>query len=175
MTRPAAPLGARFLRLTNADLPRLLQLCRSCSDFYALIEGQPPSDETAAELLGPLEDKYARGTRHVWGVEKDGALIAVAELLEGYPSSHDWYIGLLLIAPEHRRQGLGTQLCAGLVRWMGERSASVVRLVVHQQNAGARAFWDRQGFIVEREDLKRSGRLEGPVSILARRAWDRRS
>jgi ribosomal protein S18 acetylase RimI-like enzyme len=168
MTSLPAIAGVRSVRLTAADRPRLLQLCQRCAAFYELVEGQPPSDETAAEILGPLDAKYARGTKHVWGVEKAGALIAVAELLEGYPSAHDWYIGLLLIAPEQRRRGVGTQLCASLLDWMGERGASIVRLVVHRQNAGARAFWPRQGFMVEREDFKRSGRLEGPVWILAR-------
>ncbi len=158
------------VRLTNADLPRLLHLCRSCADFYELVEGQSPNDDTAAEIVGPLDAKYALGTKHVWGVEKEGALIAVAELFESYPSAHDWYIGLLLIAPEHRRQGIGAQLCAALVRWMGQRGAALVRLVVHQQNPGARAFWERQGFTVERQTFKRSGRLEGPVWILARPA-----
>jgi ribosomal protein S18 acetylase RimI-like enzyme len=161
-------VGAPSIRLTEADLPRLLQLCRSCADFYQLVEGQAPSGATAAEILGPLEAKYARGTKHVRGVEKEGALVAVAELLEGYPAAHDWYIGLLLVAPEHRRQNVGTQLCAALLRWMSERGASLVRLVVHQQNAGARSFWERQGFTLEREAFKRSGRLEGPVWILSR-------
>jgi ribosomal protein S18 acetylase RimI-like enzyme len=170
MTSLPAIAGVRSFRLAAADQARLLQLCQSCAAFYELIEGQPPGDETAAEILGPLESKYARGIKHVWGVEKEGALIAVAELLEGYPSAHDWYIGLLLVAPEHRRRGVGAQLCAAIVRWMGRRGASVVRLVVHQQNAGARTFWERQGFAFERETFKRSGRLEGPVWILARHA-----
>jgi ribosomal protein S18 acetylase RimI-like enzyme len=168
MTFPLAPFGFRLLRLTDADLPRLLELCRSCADFYELVEGQPPSEATAAEILGPLDVKFAHGTRHVWGVEKNDALIAVAELLEGHPSTHEWYIGLLLVAPEHRRQGVGGRLCAALLRWMGRRDASVVRLVVQQQNVNARAFWERQGFTLEREAFTRSGRLEGPVWILAR-------
>jgi ribosomal protein S18 acetylase RimI-like enzyme len=170
MTSIPTMIGAQCSGLIAADLPRLSLLCRSCADFYELVEGQAPSDATAAEILGPLDAKYAQGAKHVWGVEKEGKLIAVAELLEGYPSTHDWYIGLLLVAPEHRRRRVGAQLCAALVRWMRQRDATVVRLVVHQQNAGARTFWERQGFTLEREDLKRSGRLEGPVWILARPA-----
>jgi ribosomal protein S18 acetylase RimI-like enzyme len=163
-------IEAQCFRMIAADLPRLSLLCRSCADFYELIEGQSPSDETAAEILGPLDSKYTRGTKHVWGVEKEGRLIAVAELLEGYPASHGWYIGLLLVIPAHRRQGVGAQLCAALLRWMGQRGASIVRLVVQQQNAGARAFWERQGFTLEREGFNRSGRLESPVWVLARPA-----
>lgn len=159
---------AGAVRLTSVDLDRVAALCRDCSAFFELIEGQPASDETAAELLGPLEERFAQGTKHVWGFESAGKLIAVAELLAGYPASRDWYIGLLVIAPGERRKGVGTRLCASILAWMKEHGAETVRLVVHQQNPGARAFWERQGFTVEREVMKRSGRLEGPVSILAR-------
>jgi GNAT superfamily N-acetyltransferase len=156
------------VRLGPSDLPRLKDLCLACSAFYELIEGQPANEATAAEILGPLEPKYAHGTKHVWGVEVDGGLIAVAELLQGHPSVHDWYIGLLLVAPEQRRRGMGTQVCKAISDWMRIRGAMTVRLVVHKQNLVARTFWEQQGFAFEREVVKLSGRLEGPVWIFAR-------
>ena len=57
--------GVHSRPISAADFPRLLQLCQSCTDFYELVEGHPPSDETAAEIVGPLDAKYARGTKHV--------------------------------------------------------------------------------------------------------------
>jgi len=161
--------GAQTIRLSEADLPRLSRLCRSCSAFYELIEGQPASEATAAEILGPLDPKYAPGTKHVWGVEKGDKLIAVADLLQGYPSARDWCIGLLLVDPEHRQQGVGTRLCGAILHWMALHGASLVRLVVQQQNARARTFWERQGFTLEREDVIKSGRLESSVWILSRK------
>ena len=160
--------GGGAVRLGEPDRPRLEELCSSCTAFYELIEGQSATEATAAEILGPLEPKYARGTKHVWGVEAHGKLIAAAELLQGYPSTHDWYIGLLLVNPEQRRKGIGSQLCASIMTWMAVHGATTVRLVVHQQNPGARQFWERQGFVIERELVKRSGRLEGPVWIFVR-------
>jgi ribosomal protein S18 acetylase RimI-like enzyme len=158
--------------LGELDLPRLTELCLDCTAFYELVEGQPATDATAAEILGPLEQKYARGIKHVWGVEARGKLTAVAELLQGYPSTHEWYIGLLLVAPEQRRKGLGTEFCIMMLTWMAARGAKTVRLVVHQQNAVARRFWERQGFALERELVKQSGCLEGPVWIFARSLGD---
>jgi ribosomal protein S18 acetylase RimI-like enzyme len=158
--------------LGELDLSRLTELCLDCTAFYELVEGQPATDATAAEILGPLEPKYARGIKHVWGVEARGKLTAVAELLQGYPSTHEWYIGLLLVAPEQRRKGLGTEFCIMMLTWMAARGAKTVRLVVHQQNAVARRFWERQGFAIERELVKQSGRLEGPVWIFVRSLGD---
>jgi GNAT superfamily N-acetyltransferase len=156
------------VQLSPPDLPRLTDLCLACSAFYELIEGQPANEATASEILGPLDPEYAHGTKHVWGVDIDGGLAAVVELLKGHPSVNDWYIGLLLVAPAQRRKGLGTELLHAILEWIRSRGATTVRLVVHKQNPGARSFWERQGFSCEREVVKRSGRLEGPVWILAR-------
>jgi ribosomal protein S18 acetylase RimI-like enzyme len=160
--------GGTAVQLGDPDLPRLKGLCISCTAFYELVEGQPATEGMAAEILGPLEPKYAHGTKHVWGVELQGNLIAVAELLQGHPSIHDRYIGLLLVAPELRQKGLGTQFCVMILKWMAVHGAETVRLVVHRQNVIARRFWERQGFVTEREVVKRSGRLEGPVRIFVR-------
>jgi GNAT superfamily N-acetyltransferase len=165
---PTAIDDVRVARLGLADQVRLSAFCAECSDFFELVEGQPGGDSTAAELLGALEPPYAAGTRHVWGFEKEGQLVGVAELLQGHPSPLDWYIGLLLLNPAHRRQGLGTKLVDGILNWIRAHGASVVRVVVQHQNPDARTFWERRGFAVEREVVKRLGLLEGPVWVLAR-------
>jgi len=160
--------SGRVFPLSDPDLPKLKDLCLVCTAFYELVEGQPATEATAAEILGPLEPRYVHGTKHVWGVEAQGKLVAVAELLEGHPTTHDWYIGLLLVAPEQRRKGLGTRFCEMILDWLAVHRATTVRLVVHKQNVVARTFWERQGFVPEREVVKRSGRLEGPVWIFVR-------
>ena len=169
MTETLTVGDAEAVRLEERDLPGLLRLCLSCTAFYELIEGQPATETTAAEILGPLDSEYAHGVKHVWGVRRGGQLIAVAELLQGHPDVRDWYFGLLLIDPDQRRKGLGTQFSAAILNWIGDLGGSTVRLVVQQQNADARSFWERQGFAIEREVVKQSGRRVGPVWILVRR------
>ena len=164
---PTLP-DATTVRLAAGDLGRLSRLCLSCSGFYELVEGRPASDATAAETLGPLAPQYGACAKHVFAVAKGGDLIAVTELLQGHPSAREWYIGLLLVDPEHRRRGLGARLCAATIDWIGGHDGVIVRLVVQQQNPEAREFWERQSFHMEREMVKQSGRLENLVWILAR-------
>ena len=156
------------IKLHSVDLPRLEDLCLACTAFYELVEGQPPTDKTAANILGPIDPEYAHGIKHVWGVEMQGDLVAVAELLQGHPTTYEWYIGLLLVTPQRRRLGLGTQFCRIILDWIAVRGGAKVRLVVHQQNVAAYGFWQKQGFSVERELNKKSGQLHGQVSVLVR-------
>lgn len=150
------------------DLGRLTRLCLACTGFFELVEGQPAGDAAAAEILGPLPPEYAGRVKHVFAVERAGDLMAVVELLQGHPTARDWYIGLLLIDPQHRGRRLGTRLCAAVLDWIAALEGATVRLVVQHQNSGARTFWERQGFSVERETTKQAGRLENRVWILAR-------
>lgn len=143
------------VRLDETDLPRLSHFCRDCTAFFELVAGHPGGEATAAEMLGPLAPEYARGTPHVFGFERNGELIGVAELLQGYPSEREWCIGLLLLHPEQRRGGLGTRLCTNLLEWIRAEGGTAVRLVVQHQNPRARVFWERQGFAFERDDGSR--------------------
>lgn len=81
--------SGRAVRLGPPDLSRLKELCIACSAFFEVIEGQAADEATAVEILGPLEPRYRHGTKHVWGVEAGGELIAVAELLEGQLSKRE--------------------------------------------------------------------------------------
>lgn len=160
--------GGSAIKLHSVDISRLAELCRACTAFYELVEGQAPTDETAANILGPLDPEYADGIKHVWGIEIHGDLVAVAELLQGHPTSCEWYIGLLLVNPQRRREGLGAQFCRMILDWIVLRGGTTVRLVVHQQNVAAQRFWQRQGFSAERDVKKKSGRLHGQVSVFVR-------
>lgn len=163
---PTFTADADLVRLDQTDLPRLSRLCADCSAFFELVEGQPGGAATAAEILGPLDPEHAHGTRHVFGVQKNNELIGVVDLLQGHPSAREWYIGLLLLHPEHRGGGLGARLCTEILDWIRVQGGVAVRLVVQHQNSLARDFWERQGFSVEREVVSRVGRLESAVWIL---------
>ena len=172
MTLPPIIADANVVRLEETDLPRLSRLCVDCTAFFELVEGQPGGDATAAEILGPLASEYARGTRHVFGLQRNDELIGVADLLQGYPSAREWFIGLLLLHPEHRGGGLGARLCRDILDWIRVQGGIAVRLVVQHQNQRARAFWERQGFFIEQEVVARAGHLSGPVWILLRPIGD---
>lgn len=60
----------------------------------------------------------------------------------------DW-VGItdVAVSPEHRRQGLGIVVMGALLEWGAERGATTAYLQVRGDNAGARALYDKLGFV----------------------------
>jgi ribosomal-protein-alanine acetyltransferase len=56
------------------------------------------------------------------------------------------HLNLLAVAPEHRRQGLGSQLMDWLTITAIEAGVFRINLEVRTQNAAARSFYERLGF-----------------------------
>lgn len=146
--------------LTAADRGRLEILCRECTDFFELVEGQPGGSGTAAEILGPLPSNVSCGAKSIFGVERGNELIGAVEMLAGFPSPNEWYVGLLFLRPDARGAGAGTIVWEDLRKRMKMEGAVAARLIVQKQNPGARRFWERQGFAVEKEIVAKVGKLE---------------
>lgn len=154
------------LALGESDLASLHRLCVRSSEFYDLIGDELASQTAAAEILGPLDQPYAKGTKHVFGLLEAGEVFAVADLLQGYPTSSEWFIGLLLVDPAHRRRGIGRQFARATIDWIADNGGAVVRLVVQQQNLGAVAFWKGLGFQVEYETQTLVGQRSSDARVL---------
>jgi GNAT superfamily N-acetyltransferase len=161
------------------DGERLQTLFGECADWYERAFGHPPFPAEAQsaflsglEQVGP-DDKYLVGAfRHqaerteaertgitqAQGDDSDNEaadlrLVGVLDSIRGYPKPGWWTVGLLLVTPTARRQGVGSRLLRALerecIRW------GAVGLRVQATPAGDTAcarFLAAQGF-----------QLHGPV------------
>lgn len=143
------PVGLSARRLDQNDQARLAAFCCTCSDFFELVEGRPGSEETADELLNVAPPNVASEKKFVFGFERVVSLVGVVDLIDGFPEPGCWYVGILLLAPGERSQGLGHALWVSLERWLLGRKADAVRLIVQEQNPGAMRFWRSLGFETE--------------------------
>jgi ribosomal protein S18 acetylase RimI-like enzyme len=143
------PVGLSARRLDQNDQARLAAFCRNCSDFFELVEGRAGSEDTADELLNVAPPNVAREKKFVFGFERGVSLVGVVDMIDGFPEPGGWYVGILLLAPGERSQGLGRALWVSLERWLLGRKADAVRLIVQEQNTGAMRFWRSLGFDTE--------------------------
>jgi ribosomal protein S18 acetylase RimI-like enzyme len=90
----------------------------------------------------------------------------VAEILEGFPGPSEWQIGLLMVLPHLRGIGLGTNVWLGIRDWICRQGGTLVRLIVQKQNSGARRFWEKNGFSVEKEAIVKVGKLSSTVWVM---------
>ena len=133
--------------ITPEDMPDLQALLERSADFFYLIEGQPPGPDAARslEIEGPpgwsLKKKILIGVK-----DQNSSLIAIIEGMRDYPEDGIFWIGLLLIDPFKRSQGLGERIMNGFEGWARAQGARQVRLGVADVNRKAMRFWQRIGF-----------------------------
>jgi GNAT superfamily N-acetyltransferase len=80
------------------------------------------------------------------GLERDGHLVGLAELSFGYPAPGDAYLGLMLLLPKIRGQGVGRTFLAEVENIARGQGAPSLYLAVLDANPRGRAFWLREGF-----------------------------
>ena len=155
MTEPLLPdlrhMGLAVERLSSVDQVAVADLCHRSTEFFELVEGYPASEETAAELLEAVPPGVEPARKHVLGFRRETALIGAVDLIDGYPGTGEWYVGLLLIEPSERGRGLGDAIWSELEGWIRSRGAHAVRLVVQEKNGGALRFWQSHGFVIDGE------------------------
>ena len=137
--------------------------------FFELSEGAPPRPTEAHELLieqPPIETC----TKQSFVVhDPAGTLVAVLDLLDGFPDRGTLYLGLIFIAPRSRGGGLGRALLEALFAHAADGGSTAVRLAVVVANQDARRLYDRLGFTyVDRRKRKTWNESVIEVDILER-------
>jgi putative acetyltransferase len=120
-------------RLTPADADAAADLHRRAG---ALIPGYDISLHSAAEYAAFYRDSVLPGGP-VWGAFGRGRLLGHVALLPGW-------IDHLYVEPEVHRRGIGGRLVQ-----LAQAEQAELRLYTFQSNAGARALYERHGFVVE--------------------------
>jgi ribosomal protein S18 acetylase RimI-like enzyme len=139
-------LDFRLIGRRRTDLDALQALHLRCADFVEATTGHQPRDDEAARLLAGLPPGKTLADKQVLGVHRDGEMVGVVDLLHGYPGPTDWYVGLLLITPEARGNGLGTSVVDEIVKRVIAEGGRALHLVVREDNPRAVAFWRRRRF-----------------------------
>lgn len=132
-------------RLTHDDLPVLLALCESNPHYYELYGGRPTL-ENLSETLSELPPGCDAGQKQFLGYFDADGLVAVADVVRGYPDERTAYIGLLMVDSGCHRQGIGTHICSEIFDGLHDEGFSHVRLAYIQNNEAARIFWEQLGF-----------------------------
>lgn len=158
--------GCRVRVATARDAAPLTELAWDLLNYHA---GLTPEGTVPLQTYGEFEAVWAPYL-HDFLLEPDSEAM-VAELngrLVGYSllalrdrppifvGPPDVIIAELLVAPEHRRAGIGAALMNAAYEWGRKRGAGYARLHVYEANADAMGFYEHEGFIPhERVLLKR--------------------
>lgn len=128
------------------DLDAVGALFTRAADYWLLAEGRAPDRAKANGFFIDCPTGSDITLSQHLGVFSDAVLIGVAELSFGFPSAQDAYLGLMILDPARRGQGIGPLLLARAERQARAAGALRLYLGVLEVNPRGRAFWQRMGF-----------------------------
>ena len=141
--RASAHYSVRLL--TEADIPELYRLCVSNPRYYGYMRCAPDPETLKGELIAlppgrTLEDKYFAG------IYRDGRMIAILDLITGYPNPKTAFIGWFMVDSALQGNGIGRGFIAELCAYLKDSGFDQIRLGCIEDNAEGRRFWERNGF-----------------------------
>ena len=132
--------------LSAADLDLVIQLNKSCSDFFLFQNGLPPSENDAREIFEFVPPRSPGATKAPIAIFHSERLVGVMDVLRGYRTTSEWYIGFMLLAPDFRCRGFGTEIHSGFVSYARRGGSHRLLISVLEANESARRFWLRLGY-----------------------------
>ncbi|MGI6695707.1 MAG: GNAT family N-acetyltransferase [Christensenellales bacterium] len=153
-------------RLQEDDIPAVFALCRENTVFYQ--HAPPPATpEIIRRDMQALPPERSKDDKYYLGFFDETALIAVLDVIVGYPDAETVFLGFFMLDISRQGQGIGSaiiqELC-GEWRRQGYRKAM---LGWAKDNRQAEKFWHKNGFIPTGVTDKRSN--DCPV-VLAEKA-----
>lgn len=141
------------------DAEALQALYDRCVDFAVLSDGEPAAATAGRQEFTAIPEGWTPADKFVFGIFAAQRLVAVIEGIRHFPEPGSYWLGLLLLDPDHRRHGLGSASYRAFESWAREEGAGEIQLTVIEDNAPALAFWARMRFArVHTSEPKRHGR-----------------
>ena len=135
--------------ITAADIADVVSLARSNRRYYRAL-GIRPSRSRLTEIFSNVsaEANSHEGTEaHFVGFYDDeDDLVAVLDLICGYPEADDAYIGWFMVDADLQGQGVGSSIFADVRASMKAQGYDRLELKCPKVSDSAREFWESQGF-----------------------------
>lgn len=136
--------GMRLRRLTEADRAAMALLLADDGGYSERVSGSPATDADVEEILGDRPSGLPADRKHPVGLWQGDELVALADVLDGWPDDATAYIGLLQVRGDQHGRGVGRELHELLLDRFGRDRPW--RLAVVEANAQALGFWRRLGY-----------------------------
>lgn len=132
--------------ITPSDVTQVFSLCRKNELYY---QHRPPfvTEQSILDDLKALPKGKSIDDKYYVGFFDGSQLIAVMDLIVGYPSVSTAFIGFFMTDVSIQHQGIGTKIIQELSQYLKNRSYRQVRLGWVKGNPQSEAFWHKNGFV----------------------------
>lgn len=163
------------LEIDDANI--LQQLYMKCADYNYLMEGQPPSPTAALDEFTAIPEGRSLHDKYMLGIfDSRDKLIGLLEGMRNYPEERNWWVGLIMLDPAYRRQGLLSPLSEEFERYIAGQGIDYVMGSVVEANSKVLRLWRQMGFkIVRQAECESENPRLRSWSTIKRKVGDRSS
>ena len=116
-----------------------------------------PTLRNLTEVITDLPKGTGPENKHFVGFyDEEDRLIAILDLITGYPESDDAFIGWFMVDAGMQRQGIGSQIFADIRAAMKAQGYDHLELGCVKENTEAAAFWQSQGFAFSGREVEQN-------------------
>ena len=133
-------------KLNEEDIPEIYKLCSKNELYYRYC---PPfvTEDSICEDMSALPPGKDENDKYYIGVYDDRKLIAILDLISGFPDEETAYIGFFMVDADKQKQGIGTNIITGVNEALKNENYKGIELAWVQGNPQAEAFWHKNGFV----------------------------
>lgn len=145
-------------KLTEDDVETIYNLCQGNKLFYRYCQAEPSREQILSDLYIRPEG-LSKDDKYYLGFFKDEVLVAVLDILDGYPDEETCFIGFFMVNILFQGQGIGSEIIENLLEYIKKVGKGKVRLGIDKGNPQSKAFWQKNGFKVIKEVERPGGTI----------------
>lgn len=136
--------------LTNDDIEIIYNLCKGNPLYY---EYCPPTvtRESICEDIVALPPNIDIKHKYYVGFFDSEKMIAVMDLIDGYPEKDIAFIGFFMMDASVHDKGIGSAIISDVLEYLKDERYTAVRLAWVKGNPQAEHFWIKNGFTAIKE------------------------
>ena len=138
-------IGYDVRRLTEADISDVFALAKGNRKFYRAL-GIKPSRARLTEIISDVPHGAVPNNKYFIGFYDQDDLVAVLDLITGYPQANEAFIGWFMVDADLQHQGVGSQIFADVRAAMQAQGYNRFEVACPEASEPGMAFWASQGF-----------------------------
>ena len=142
-------------KMDDSDADSILELCRGNAQYYLYCQAEPSKDQILNDLhitppgIDPSDKYYV-------GFYQENTLLAVMDLIDGYPAPGTAFIGFFMMRKEFQGNQVGSAIIQETAAYLKTLGMTAIQLGIDKGNPQSTHFWKKNGFVVK-EEIDRGG------------------
>lgn len=130
----------------EADTQAVFELYQSNPQYFDAMKDCPTIEGAKADLTA-LPPNKTNEDKYYLGFYADTALVAVMDLILGFPNDKTAFIGLFMVNAKYQNKGIGSLIITEVLEALSDSGFAYCRLGYVKNNLQSRSFWEKNGFM----------------------------